>query len=117
MTQGQISVYGHKEICIIQKGTEARRKLVWIYADANSFEKPRSFNERKKNRNHVNYCIFNLVISLACFAVSHFILWPRRMLRHSKCIKTRSHFLKHCYCISSDKIYDAAFAVVHVNFN
>ena len=48
MTQGQISVYGHKEICIIQKGTEARRKLVWIYADANSFENPRSFNERKK---------------------------------------------------------------------
>ena len=48
MTQGQISVYGHKEICIIQKGTEARRKLVWIYADANSFEKSRSFDERKK---------------------------------------------------------------------
>ena len=66
MTQGQISVYGHKEICIIQKGTEARRKLVWIYADANSFEKSRSFNERKRNRNHVNYCIFNLLISIAC---------------------------------------------------
>ena len=44
-------------------------------------------------------------------------LWPRRMLRHSKCIKTRSHFLKHCYCISSDRIYDAAFAAVRVNFN
>ena len=43
--------------------------------------------------------------------------WPRRMLRHSKCIKTRSHFLKHWYCISSDKIYDAAFAAVRVNFN
>ena len=118
MTQGQISVYGHKEICIIQKGTEARRKLVWIYADANSFEKPRSFNERKKNRNHLNYCIFNLVISLASkVLLSFFILWPRRMLRHSKCIKTRSHFSKHCYCISSDKIYDAAFAAVRVNFN
>ena len=48
MTQGQISVYGHKEICIIQKGTEARRKLVWIYADANSFEKPRSFKMKEK---------------------------------------------------------------------
>ena len=96
MTQGQISVYGHKEICIIQKGTEARRKLVWIYA--NSFEKSRSIHERKKNRNHLNYCIFNLVISLACKV-------------------TRSHFLKHCYCISSDKIYDAAFAAVRVNFN
>ena len=115
MTQGQISVYGHKEICIIQKGTEARRKLVWIYA--NSFEKSRSIHERKKNRNHLNYCIFNLVISLACKVLLSFVLWPRRMLRHSKCIKTRSHFLKHCYCISSDKIYDAAFAAVRVNFN
>ena len=113
------------DFCLWTQGNLYNTKRNWgtqeismdLCRDANSFEKPRSFNERKKNRNHVNYCIFNLVISLACkvlfvllihVAVSSFILWPRRMLRHSKCIKTRSHFLKHCYCISSDKIYNAA---------
>ena len=48
MTQGQISVYGHKEICIIQKGTEARRKLVWIYAEMQTLLKNQDPSMKEK---------------------------------------------------------------------